>query len=83
VLDLLEAAERRGGELSPRAALGLQRAAQARAYLEGREHVRPDDIVSLFCPVAVHRMGRLASAAGSDGKALSVAREVIAEVRAP
>ncbi|GAB4169763.1 MAG: AAA family ATPase [Terrimicrobiaceae bacterium] len=83
ILDLLEAAERRGGELSPRAALGLQRAAQARAYLEGREHVRPDDIVSLFCPVAVHRMGRLASTAGGDGKALGVAREVLAEVRSP
>lgn len=83
LLDLIEAAGRRGGELSPRAALGLQRAAQARAYIEGREHVRPDDIAGLFCAVAVHRMGRLGSAVGGDGKALAVARDVLAEVRAP
>lgn len=41
---------------SPRAALGLQRAAQARALLAGRTFVIPDDIQSLAVSVLAHRV---------------------------
>ena len=41
---------------SPRAALGLYRAAQAAALLEGRDYVVPDDIKSLAVPVLSHRL---------------------------
>jgi MoxR-like ATPase len=41
---------------SPRAALGLYRAAQASALLEGRDYVVPDDIKRLAVPVLSHRL---------------------------
>jgi len=41
---------------SPRAALGLQRACQARALLEGRRFVIPDDVQVLAEPALAHRV---------------------------
>jgi MoxR-like ATPase len=41
---------------SPRASLALYRASQARAALDGREYVTPDDIKSLAVPVLAHRL---------------------------
>jgi len=61
-------ATRRDAELrlgaSPRATLQLIRAAKARAALDGREFVLPDDINALAIPVLGHRLiaaGRVAS----------------------
>jgi MoxR-like ATPase len=42
--------------MSPRAALALQRAAQALAASTGREYVVPDDIKRLAGPVLEHRL---------------------------
>lgn len=41
---------------SPRASLGLMRIGQARAALQGREFVLPDDIKALAAPVLCHRL---------------------------
>ncbi len=41
---------------SPRAGIVLLRAAQALAFLEGRDHVLPDDIQALLLPVLSHRI---------------------------
>jgi MoxR-like ATPase len=41
---------------SPRASLALTRAAQAAAYLVGREFVTPDDVKGLVEPVLAHRL---------------------------
>jgi MoxR-like ATPase len=41
---------------SPRGSLGLARAAQARAALNGRDHVLPDDVKALAQPVLAHRI---------------------------
>ena len=41
---------------SPRAALGLYRAAQASALLEGRDYAVPDDVKALATPVLAHRL---------------------------
>jgi MoxR-like ATPase len=41
---------------SPRGSLGLMRAAQARATLQGREYILPDDVKYLACPVLAHRL---------------------------
>jgi MoxR-like ATPase len=41
---------------SPRAGIALYRAAQARAALEGREYVLPDDAKELAAPVLAHRL---------------------------
>lgn len=42
--------------LSPRAALGLLRAARARALLAGHDHVIPEDLQALAVPVLAHRL---------------------------
>lgn len=42
--------------LSPRAALGLTRLAQAWALLAGRDYVQPDDVQAVFTAVAQHRL---------------------------
>jgi MoxR-like ATPase len=41
---------------SPRGSLSLSRAGQARAALQGRDHVLPDDIKALAVPVLGHRI---------------------------
>lgn len=41
---------------SPRAMLSLMRAAQARAYMQGRDFVKPDDIKKLVVPTLHHRV---------------------------
>lgn len=60
---------RRDSELrlgaSPRATLHLLRAAKARAVLEGREFVLPDDIDALAVPVLGHRLIAAARVAGA------------------
>jgi MoxR-like ATPase len=42
--------------LSPRAGLALLRGARAQALIEGRDHVLPDDVQSLFAEIASHRL---------------------------
>jgi MoxR-like ATPase len=44
------------GGLSPRAGLGLLAAARAWALLDGRDHVLPEDVQTLFPHVAAHRL---------------------------
>jgi MoxR-like ATPase len=41
---------------SPRATLHLLRASKARAALDGRDHVLPDDVQALVAPVLAHRL---------------------------
>ncbi|HET7646625.1 MAG TPA: MoxR family ATPase [Candidatus Limnocylindria bacterium] len=41
---------------SPRASVALYRAAQAAAFLEGRDFVLPDDVAALAEPVLTHRL---------------------------
>jgi len=42
--------------VSPRGAVALRKAAQARALLENRPHVLPDDVKALAVPVLSHRL---------------------------
>lgn len=42
--------------LSPRAGLALLHAARAHAFIDARDHVRPDDIQAVFVPLANHRL---------------------------
>ncbi|WP_227000975.1 AAA family ATPase [Protaetiibacter intestinalis] len=60
---------------SPRATLQLVRAAKARAALDGRDFVLPDDIDALAVPVLAHRL----MAAKSSG---GYGREALAEIAA-
>ena len=60
---------------SPRATLQLVRAAKARAALDGRDFVLPDDIDALAVPVLAHRLMPAKSAGGFG-------REGLAEIAA-
>lgn len=80
----LAQATRRDRELrlgaSPRASLQLVRAAKARAALDGRDFVLPDDIKALAVPVFGHRLiaaGRIAAGASATGGNVA---EIIARI---
>jgi len=72
--------------VSPRGALMLQRAAQARAYLEGRDFCIPDDFKRLAVAVFSHRVvasARHASLQKKSETTENVVREIIDSVRVP
>jgi MoxR-like ATPase len=66
--------------LSPRAALGLLGAARAWAWLDGRDHVIPEDIQTVLPPVAGHR---LFAAGGGSQRPGQLTRELIEAVAIP
>jgi MoxR-like ATPase len=77
-----ETADLEGGA-SPRAAAMLATAARARAALEGRDYVIPDDVKALAPPVLRHRV-ILSSAAEIEGRhAEGVVTSLIEQVEAP
>jgi MoxR-like ATPase len=68
---------------SPRAAAMLATASRARAALEGRDYVIPDDVKALAAPVLRHRV-ILSTAAEIEGRnAESVVATLIEQVEAP
>jgi MoxR-like ATPase len=67
--------------LSPRAGLGLLRAAQAWALIDGREAVLPEDLQTVFPSVVAHRL-RFAGEHGSRIGSLQ-AMEILEEVAIP
>jgi len=59
ILALIQATRSAAGVevgVSPRGAIALRRASQARALLEGRDHVIPDDVKALAIAVLAHRL---------------------------
>lgn len=68
---------------SPRATIALDRAARARAWLDGRDFVTPDDIQDVAPSVLRHRIGLsyLAEAKGLDKD--QIIAELIARVATP
>ena len=72
--------------VSPRGALMLYHAAQARAYVEGRTYCTPDDIKPLVVPVFAHRV--VVNALYSAGmkkseQSESILREIVEAVPVP
>ncbi|HZU98135.1 MAG TPA: MoxR family ATPase [Planctomycetota bacterium] len=68
--------------VSPRGSLALRRAAQARALLEQRSYVVPDDVKQLAMPVLAHRI--VARDPGDDGERTREAlKEVLEKVSIP
>jgi len=78
------AATREGGPFllgaSPRAALGLFRASQALACIEGRDFVVPDDVRSLAVPCLAHRVVPVDRLRLDPGAASDPADELVAEL---
>ncbi len=56
IVQATRTAERVEVGVSPRGALALRKAAQARALLHNRDHLTPDDIKALAAPVLAHRL---------------------------
>jgi MoxR-like ATPase len=72
--------------VSPRGAVMLYRAAQARAFLEGRDYCLPDDFKQLIVPVFAHRVvvsSRYVSVQKKSEQAETILREFIDTTRVP
>ncbi len=68
---------------SPRATLALLRAAQAYAYVNGRNFCIPDDILKLIHPVLSHRIILSPEARLSQTKVEKVLKNIVAKVPVP
>ena len=72
--------------VSTRGALMLHRAAQARAFLQGRDYCLPDDFKQLIVPVFAHRVvvnTRYISTQKKSEQAEIILREILESVRVP
>ena len=72
--------------VSPRGAVMLHRAAQARAYLEGRDYCLPDDFKRLILPVFAHRVvvsSRYVSTQKKSAQAEAILAEIVESIRVP
>jgi MoxR-like ATPase len=72
--------------VSPRGSLMLQRAAQARAFIEGRDFCLPDDFKQLIVPVFSHRVAvntRYATTQRKVAHAEAILREIVEATRVP
>ncbi len=68
---------------STRAALGLYRAAQASALLDGRDYATPDDVKVMAEPVLAHRLVTRGWTTGGHADAAPIVREILKQVEAP
>ncbi|MBE3553391.1 MAG: MoxR family ATPase [Kyrpidia tusciae] len=68
---------------SPRASLGLMRAAQAHAVTEGRDYVVPDDVQAVAKAVLAHRITLRPEARYQDKESGGVVAEVLGQVEVP
>ena len=72
--------------VSSRGAVMLHRAAQARAFLEGRDYCLPDDFKRLIIPVFAHRVvvsSRYVSTQKKSDQAEAILREILDSTRVP
>ena len=80
VLDVIEATRARSEIVlgaSTRAAIGLYRASQAAALIDGRDYVVPDDVKALAVPVLAHR---LIAKAGGLGGTMDVTSDAVRDI---
>lgn len=68
---------------SPRASIAIARAAQARAYIEGRDYVRPDDVKKIFVPALAHRVMLSAKARAAGHTAEQVVMRIRMGITVP
>ena len=69
--------------VSTRAAISLLRASQARALLEGRDYVAPEDVQRMAEPVLAHRLVLSAEARMRNMTAERVLAGVLQSVQVP
>jgi MoxR-like ATPase len=86
VVDRTRQSEQLSLGVSPRGAVLLHRAAQARAFLEGRDYCVPDDFKRLIVPVFAHRVvvsSRYVSTQKKSEQAESILGEILDTTRVP
>lgn len=69
--------------LSPRGSIAAVRMAKAWAYLEGRDYVLPEDVVSIFHDIAKHRIVLNTKARVARVTEAAVLDEVLAQTKQP
>lgn len=69
--------------ISPRGTIALSKMAQARAYLQKRDYVIPEDVVTVFPDVAVHRVRRSAKAKLNHRSEFDVLSQILNETSKP
>jgi MoxR-like ATPase len=86
IVDRTRQSEQLSLGVSPRGAVLLHRAAQARAFLEGRDYCLPDDFKSLIVPVFAHRVvvsSRYVSTQKKSEQAEAILNEILETTRVP
>lgn len=68
---------------SPRASISLVRCAQARALVEGRDFVTPDDVKTLAVPALAHRVIPAAEHRLEPGHATATVEEIVSKTSVP
>jgi len=68
---------------SPRATISLAKAAKAKAFIEGRGFVTPDDVKAVALDILRHRITHSFEAEADEISAPSVVRKVLAAIPAP
>ena len=68
---------------SPRAGVALMRVARARALLEGRLFVTPDDVRAVAAPVLAHRLQLAGAARAAGAEAAGIVDELVARTPVP
>jgi MoxR-like ATPase len=86
IVDLAEGTRRHASiqlGCSPRGTLSLFRATQARAFLEGRDYVVPEDVKVEAVPVLAHRLALETKARYAGASKEAVVRDVLEQVVVP
>jgi MoxR-like ATPase len=86
IIDRTRQTEQLSLGVSPRGAVMLHRAAQARAFLEGRDFCLPDDFKRLIVPVFAHRVvvsSRYVSTQKKSEQAEAILGEIVDSTRVP
>ena len=68
---------------SPRGSQGLMLVARARAVMDGRDFVTPEDVKHVAVPVLAHRLSLTAQAWAAATQTAEVVRQVVGEVAGP
>ncbi|MDE7283881.1 MAG: MoxR family ATPase [Lachnospiraceae bacterium] len=68
---------------SPRAMLALVRASQAKAFLDGRDYVKPDDVKALAMSVLLHRLSLSSKAKIEKEDSAKILNSLIIKARIP
>ena len=68
---------------SPRAMLALMRASQAKAFLQGRDYVKPDDVKAVAVQVLMHRLVLSSEARLQQPGGEGILRDLINKVNVP